>query len=208
MTQVGSGPDGGNTKTTTDALLVPFDPVQARLNWVVLVTAPESSLPEVALEPDQPPEAAQDVAFVEDHVRVDDPPLVTDAGLALRETAGTGVAVTVTVADALCVPPGPVQERLKVLLLLSAPVDALPDVARAPPQAPDAAQDVAFFEDQLSVEDPAFVTEVGLAEIDTVGTGGGGGVPMTLTMAEALALPSGPPQVSEKPLLVLSAPVD
>jgi hypothetical protein len=163
-------------------------------------------LPEVALLPDQAPDAVQEVALVEDQVRVDDPPLVTDAGLAVRETLGANV--TVTVVDALCVPPAPVQERLKVLLLVSAPVDALPEVALLPDQAPDAVQEVALVEDQLRVDDPPLVTDVGFAEIDTVGAGGGGGVFVTLTWAERLALPFGPLQVSEKLLLVLSGPVD
>ena len=163
---------------------------------MVLLSAPEDWLPEVALEPDQPPEAVQEVAFVEAQVRVDEPPLVTVGGLAVSEAVGPA-AVTVTVRDALCVPPAPVQERLKVLVLVNAPVDALPEVARAPDQAPDAVQEVALVEDQLSVDDPPLGTDVGFAEIDTVGAGGGGGVPLTLTWAEALALPFVPLQVSE-----------
>jgi hypothetical protein len=47
-------------------------------------------LPEVALLPDQPPEAAQEVALVEDQVSVDDPPLATDVGFAASDTVGTG----------------------------------------------------------------------------------------------------------------------
>jgi len=196
------------TVTVADAFCVPPAPVQDRLNVLVLVSAPVDALPDVALAPDQPPEAVHDVAFVEDHVRVDDPPLGTESGLALIETVGAGVAVTVTVADALCVPPAPVQERLNVLLLVSAPVDALPEVARAPDQAPDAVQDVASVDDQVSVEDPPLATDVGFAETDTVGTGGGSGVPLTLTCVEALPVPFGPLQVSEKLLLLLSGPVD
>jgi hypothetical protein len=68
-------------------------------------------------------------------------------------------------------------------------------------------QDVALVDDQFRVEERPSATDVGVAEIDTVGMGGGGGVPVTLTRAEVLALPSGPLQVSEKPLLVLRAPV-
>jgi len=94
---------------------------------------------------------------------------------------GAGVAVTVTVDDALCVPPAPLQERVNVPLLVSAPVDTLPDVGRAPDQAPDAVQDVALVEDQVSVDDPPLATDVGFAESDTVGTGGGSGVPAMLT---------------------------
>jgi len=104
---------------------------------------------------------------------------------------------TVTVADALAVPPDPVQERLKVLLLVSAPEDSLPEVALAPDHAPEAEQEVAFVEDQVSVEDPPLATNVGFAASDTVGNGGGGGVLDTVTVADALALPSGPVQVRE-----------
>ena len=196
FTQAGRAPGGSNTETITDALAVPPEPVQARLNWVVLVSAAVDSLPEVALAPDQPPEAVQDVAFVEDQVSVDDPPLVTDVGFAARDTVGAG-GPTVTVADALAVPPDPVQERLKVLLLVSAPEDSLPEVALAPDHAPEAEQEVAFVEDQVSVEDPPLATVVGFAASDTVGNGGGGGVLDTVTVADALALPSGPVQVRE-----------
>jgi len=196
------------TVTVAEAFCVPPAPVQDRLNVLVLVSAPVDALPDVALAPDQAPEPVHDVAFVEDHVRVDDPPLATDCGLALIDTVGAGVAVTVTVADALCVPPAPVQERLNVLLFVSAPVDALPEVERAPDQAPDAVQDVALVEDQVRVDDPPLATDVGFAETDTVGTGGGRGVPVTLTCVEALLLPFGPLQVREKLLLLLSGPVD
>ena len=66
--------------------------------------------PEVALSPDQAPEAAQDVAFVEDQVSVEDPPFATDCGVAVSDTVGAG-GNTVTVADALALPPEPVQVR-------------------------------------------------------------------------------------------------
>jgi hypothetical protein len=52
-------------------------------------------------------------------------------------------------------------------------------------------------EDQVSVEDPPLVTVVGFAASDTVGAGGGGGVPCTVTVADALTLPLDPEQVSE-----------
>jgi hypothetical protein len=112
----------------------------------------------------------QDVAFVEDQVSVDDPPLVTDMGFAVRDTVGAGP--TVTVAVALCAPPDPVQVRLKVLLLVSAPEDSLPEVALAPDQPPEAVQDVAFVEDQVSVEDAPLAMFVGFAASDTVGAVG------------------------------------
>ena len=47
-------------------------------------------MPEGALAPDQPPEAVQSVAFVEDQASIEDPPLVTDVGFAASDTVGTG----------------------------------------------------------------------------------------------------------------------
>ena len=63
------------------------------------VKAPVDCDPLVALEPDQAPEAVQEVALVDDHVSVDPLPLATVLGLALRLTPAVGVGVTVTVAD-------------------------------------------------------------------------------------------------------------
>ena len=47
-------------------------------------------MPEVALAPDHAPEAEQEVAFAEDQVRVEAPPLVTDVGFAASDTVATG----------------------------------------------------------------------------------------------------------------------
>ena len=74
------------------------------------VSAPVDSLPEGALVPDQPPEAVQELASVEDQVRIEDPPYATDVGFATSDTVGIG-GNTVTVAVALALPPGPVQVR-------------------------------------------------------------------------------------------------
>jgi hypothetical protein len=81
---------GGNTVTITDAFVVPPDPVHARLNVLVLVNAFVDRLPPEGgvAAPDQPPDAAQEVALVDDQVRIDDPPLGTDAGLAVSDTVG------------------------------------------------------------------------------------------------------------------------
>lgn len=196
FTQAGRGPAGGITETTTDALPIPSGPVQVMPNWVVFVRAAEDSLPTVALAPDQPPEAVQEVAFVDDQVSVDNPPLVTEAGVAVRDTVGGGDEI-VTAADALCVPPNPVHERLNVLLLVSAPEDSLPEIALEPDQLPDAVQAVAFVENQVRVEEPPLVNVVGFAESDTVGTGGGGGEPDTVIATDAVALPPDPAQVME-----------
>ena len=77
------------------------------------VSAPVDWLPEVALVLDQPPTAVQELVSVEDQVSIEDPPYATDVGFAVSDTVGTGGGVTdtVTVADALALPPGPVQVR-------------------------------------------------------------------------------------------------
>jgi hypothetical protein len=58
---------------------------------------------------------------------------------------------------------------VKLLLAVSGPVDWLPDVALAPDHAPEAVQEVALVEDQVSVEDPPLVTDSGVAASDTAG---------------------------------------
>jgi hypothetical protein len=60
---------------------------------------------------------------------------------------------------------------------VSALVDWLPEVARAPDHAPEAEQVVAFVEDQLRVDVPLVATDAGFADSDTVGVGGGGAEP-------------------------------
>jgi hypothetical protein len=64
--------------------------------------------PLVASLPLQPPEAVQDVAFVDDQDSVELLPLATVLGLAVKLTVGAG-EVTVTVADCAALPPAPVQ---------------------------------------------------------------------------------------------------
>ena len=68
------------------------------------------SVPLVDLLPVHAPLAVQLVAFVEDHARVEEPPLVTLLGVAVKVTVGA--ATTVTVADWLLLPPVPVQVRV------------------------------------------------------------------------------------------------
>jgi hypothetical protein len=72
------------------------------------VRAPVDFEPLVARLPDQPPEALQLVALVEDQLSVELPPLAIVLGLALSVTVGVG-EVTVTVADWPALPPVPVQ---------------------------------------------------------------------------------------------------
>ena len=67
--------------------------------------------PLMALVPDQPPEAVQAVALVDDQVSLDVPPLATVLGMALKPTVTDGCALTETVADCAAVPPAPVQVK-------------------------------------------------------------------------------------------------
>ena len=72
------------------------------------LSAPVLALPLVGSFPDQPPDAVQPDALLEDQLSVADPPLLTVVGLALRLTAGAGLE-TLTVTDWLVLPPGPLQ---------------------------------------------------------------------------------------------------
>ena len=78
-------------------------------------------------------------------------------------------------------------------LAVSVPVDSLtPEVALEPDHAPEAVQEVALVEDQVSAEDSPYATVIGFAASDTVGTGGNTG-----TVTVALASPPAPVQVRE-----------
>jgi hypothetical protein len=62
-------------------------------------------LPEIALAPDQPPAAEQEVALVADQVSVEDPPLATDVGFAARDTAGAGGGAVAPAGSGVAGPP-------------------------------------------------------------------------------------------------------
>ena len=72
------------------------------------VSAPVDCEPLRALLPDQAPEAVQAVAWVDDHVSVELPPLAIALGPTLRLTVGSG-ALTETVVDCTALPAGPRQ---------------------------------------------------------------------------------------------------
>ena len=76
----------------------------------------------------------------------------------------------VAVADLL--PPSPEHVIVKLILPTAEIVTvSVPEVALAPDQAPEAEQEVALVDDQVSVESEPTTTEVGLAEKFTVGAG-------------------------------------
>jgi hypothetical protein len=84
-------------------------------------------------------------------------------------------------------------------LVESAPVDCEPLTGMLPDHAPEAEHDVAFAAVQVSVELLPLITELGLARRLTVGAGGGGGGggnAETVTLADCVAEPPVPVQVS------------
>lgn len=73
---------------------------------MVAVSPLRTSVPVRPLLPLQPPVAVQLLALVVDQLRVEDPPLTTDAGVAVSDTVGCGAGLTVTVTDCAAeVPP-------------------------------------------------------------------------------------------------------
>lgn len=129
------------------------------------------------------------MACVADQVSVELPPDVIALGPALKDTVGAGLE-TVTVAVCAPVPPGPVQVSVKAWSLVRLPVDAEPLVASVPLQPPEAVQEVASVEDQVSIALAPLVTVLGFALRVTVGTGW-----ITDTVADCEALPPGPVHV-------------
>lgn len=188
-----------------ERLALPPVPVQVKVKVLLaLVSAPVLALPLVALLPLHAPLAVQLVASVLDQVRVEELPLVTDVGFALKDTVGAGAAgVTVTDAERLMLPPLPVQVSVNVLLAVSAPVDWFPEVALLPDQAPDAVQESAPLDVQVKVEGLPLVTVVGLADRLKLGAGA-----LTETVTDRVTLPPLPVQVSEKSVVTVKAPVD
>ena len=67
------------------------------------------ALPLVRSFPDQPADAAQLLALLDDQLSIADPPLLTVVGLALRLTVGLVGAETLTVTVLLALPPAPLQ---------------------------------------------------------------------------------------------------
>ncbi len=182
---------GEVTDTVADCEALPPVPVQVMPYVVPAVSAPVDCEPLTALLPDQPPEAAQEVAFLDDQVNVAEPPLATVLGLAVKLTVGAG-EVTVIVADCDALPSVPVHVMPYVVFAESAPVDCEPLTALLPDQPPEAVQAVAFLDDQVKVAALPLATVLGLALMLAVTVAFG----LTDTAADWAALPPGPVQVS------------
>jgi len=67
---------------------------------VVLLSAPVLALPLVGSLPDQPPEAVQPVALLDDQLSIADAPLLTLVGAAVRLSVGATAAAVTEIANA------------------------------------------------------------------------------------------------------------
>jgi hypothetical protein len=128
------------------------------------------AVPLVASVPLQAPLAVHDVALVDDHVSVALEPRMIGLGDTAIVTVGAAGALTVSVAEALPLPPLPVQVKVYVsdpaIVGVSA---AVPLVASVPLQAPLAVHVVALVDDQVNVALEPRVMEVELKDKATVG---------------------------------------
>jgi hypothetical protein len=180
----------GVTVTVALCAAEPPSPLQVSLYVVVAVSAEVVLKPLVGSLPVQPPEAVQEVALVDDQVSVVMAPLATVLGLAEKVTAGSGV-VTETVVACTALPPDPVQARVNLVVVVSVEVVLEPLVGSLPVQPPEAVQEVALVDDQVSVVMAPLATVLGLAEKVTAGSG-----VVTETVVACTALPPDPVQVS------------
>jgi hypothetical protein len=121
--------------------------------------------PLTALVPDHAPEAVHAVALVEDQVSVELPPEASELGLALILTVGAadGVPATVTVADWVAEPLGPLQVKPNWVVFVSGPIDLIPPVETLPCQPPEAVQEVELEVFQNRVAVPPLLMVAGAA---------------------------------------------
>ena len=101
------------------------------------------------------------------------------------------------VTELLVLPPAPVHVSVYVVFAVSGPTPWEPETGFVPDHPLEAEQEVAFVEDQLSVEVPLAVTVNGLAESETVvapGVGVGVGDTEDAAPVLVLASPAPPPQ--------------
>ena len=161
------------TLTDTEPLADPAVPVQVSVKTVLVVSVAVDSLLETGLAPDHTPagvlEATQELVLLDDHVRVEEPPLVTEVLLVVSETDGNVVDETATLTVLATEPAAFEQVIVKLPVVVSDPVDSLPEVPLEPDHFPEAAQELAFVDDQVSWEDPPTETVMGFALSETVG---------------------------------------
>lgn len=100
----------GNWMTVTVACAVDVPPGPVAVSVNVVVSGGVTLAEPLAGRAPRPLSIVMDVAFVTDHVSVDDWPALTNDGEALKEMLGP--LLTVTVAWLVSVPPGPVAVRV------------------------------------------------------------------------------------------------
>jgi len=87
----------GVTVTVAVAPELPAALLQVKVKEVVALRAPDASVPELGRDPDQPPDASQLAAAVDDHDSCADCPAVIEVGFAVNVTVGGGLATQDTI---------------------------------------------------------------------------------------------------------------
>jgi hypothetical protein len=129
-------------------------------------------VPFVFCEPLHAPLAVQAVAFVDDQVSVALDPTIIGVGETEMLTVGAAGVLTARVAEALPVPPLPVQVSVYVAVPATAGVsDCVPLMLCVPLQAPLAEHVVAFVDDHVNVALEPRVMAVEFKDKVTVGCG-------------------------------------
>ncbi len=187
------GRGGAVTVTVAELVVFPPGPVQSNVYVAVPIADGVSvAVPLVPQVPDHAPDAVHDVAPVVLHVIVVDAPRAIVEGEAEIVTVGKGGAVTVTAAELVRLPPGPVQSSVYVVVPMAVGVSVIePATACVPDHAPDAVQLVTLLVLHVIVVDAPSASVEGDAEIVTTSIG-----VVTITVAELVVLPPGPVQSS------------
>lgn len=128
------------TRTVTEPLTFPLAPLQSSVNVLVALIPEISSAPEIAFGPDQAPLALQELTLVPVQVMVALPPEATSVGFAANASPGAVADPTVTVAETVFDPPGPVQVNVNVRVEVIELTVCLPEAAFDPDHAPEAEQ--------------------------------------------------------------------
>jgi hypothetical protein len=142
------------------------------------------------------------VALAEDQLKVELPPLAIVLGLTFMLTVVSG-GVTVTVADCVALPPGPLQASVKVVFAVSASVVCEPCSGTPRRQPSEAVQAVALLALQFRVVVLPAGTMLGVALKCTTGAEA-----VAVTVTACTADPPGPVQVISYSVVFASAPVD
>lgn len=178
-----------DTVSVADATeLLPPAPVQLNVYEVVALTALVTCVPLLGKVPLHPSPAVHEAALVESQVKVDVLPGATTDGYTLKLAVG----ITLTVALALEVPPGPEHDSEYPAAADNGPVLCVPLTLTAPPHAPDAVQEVALLDVHCKVAALPAATAAGEAVKVTAGRGR----METVTLA-GVEIPPGPMQLKE-----------